>query len=312
MQFTTKDLKAKITMNQPDFILIGAAKSGTSSFYNYVKQHPSIYVSPVGKTNFFVSSFVDGRPRNEDLDFTPEQIEKLNFPITTEESYQQLFQDIPEDKTVLGEISPMYLNSFVAAQKLKTSNPNVKLIAMLRNPADRAYSGYQMQLRKEREERDFASNLNPEEVYIRGGFYYDQLKRFFDVFDRSQIKIFLFEDFKQNPQQIIKEMFDFIGVDNSFVPDLETKFNQGGVPKNKGLYSFIFNSPLTKKIVKSSIIPMLPKELRTKLEFNLRSNLLSKPEPMTLQTRKTLQEIYQEDILKLEGLIERDLQQWLS
>lgn len=298
-------------MNQPDFILIGAAKSGTTSFYNYVKQHPSVYVSPVGKTNFFVSDFVDGRPRNEDLDFTPEQIEKLNFPVTTEESYRQLFQNIPEGKTALGEISPMYLNSFVAAKKLKSSNPNVKSIAMLRNPVDRAYSGYQMQLRQAGEERDFGSNLDSEEVYIRGGFYYAQLKRFFDVFDRRQIKIFLFDDFKQNPHQTIKEMFNFIGVDDSFVPNLETKFNQGGVPKSKGLYSLLFNSPLT-AVAKKGIKPLLPQSARIKLESNLRNNLLSKPQPMTSQTRQVLQELYREDILKLEQLIERDLQRWLS
>jgi hypothetical protein len=298
-------------MNQPTFILIGAAKSGTSSFYNYVKQHPSVYVSPVAKTNFFVSDFVDGKARIEDLDFTPKQITKLNFPVTTLEAYQQLFEDIPAGKTALGEISPMYLNSFVAAKKLKSSNPNVKLIAMLRNPVDRAYSGYQMQLRQTEEQRDFASNLDQEEIYIRGGFYYEQLKRFFDVFERDQIKIFLFEDFKQNPHQVIQEMFDFIGVDDSFVPDLGTKFNQGGVPKNKGLYGLLFNSSLT-AIAKKTITPLLPLKIRNKLESNLKNNLLSKPKPMTLETRSTLQKIYQEDIVKLEKLINRDLQQWLN
>ncbi len=298
-------------MNQPNFILIGAAKSGTTSFYNYVKQHPSVYVSPVAKTNFFVSNFVDGQAKVEDLDFTPEQIRKLNFSVTTPEAYQQLFVNVPPEKTALGEISPMYLNSFVAANKLKASNPDVKLIAMLRNPVDRAYSGYQMQLRQAKEKREFGSNLDPEEIYIRGGFYYDQLKRFYDVFDRSQIKIFLFEDFKQNPRKVIQEMFNFIGVDESFSPDLETKFNQGGIPKNKGLYSLLFNSPLT-AIAKSSITPLLPKKLRIKLESNIKGNLLSKPKSMTPETRKTLQQMYREDILKLEQLIGKDLQQWLS
>lgn len=297
-------------MNQPNFIIIGAAKSGTTSLYNYIKQHPSVYVSPVGKTNFFVSNFVEGRVNPKDLDFTPEQVSKLNFPITTREAYQGLFSNVPPDKTAIGEISPMYLNSFVAAQNLKSSNPNVKLIALLRNPVDRAYSGYQMQLRQTTEKRDFASNLNPDEIYIRGGFYYGQLKRFFDVFARHQIKILLFEDFQQNPLQIMQEIFGFIGVDDSFVPNLETKFNQGGVPKNKGLYSLIFNSPLT-AIAKKSIKPLLPQKMRIKLESLLKSNLLSKPEPMTPEIRQTLQEMYREDILKLEKLIERDLQQWL-
>ena len=305
-------IKFKISkMNQPNFILIGAAKSGTSSFYNYVKQHPSVYVSPVPKTNFFVSDFVDGEARVEDLDFTPEQIKKFNFSVTTPEAYQQLFANVPPGKTALGEISPMYLNSFVAAKKLKASNPDVKLIAMLRNPVDRAYSGYQMQLRQAKEQRDFSSNLDPEEIYIRGGFYYAQLKRFYDVFDSSQIKIFLFEDFKQNARQVIKEMFDFIGVDADFEPDLETKFNQGGVPNSKGLYSLLFNSPLT-AIAKNTVTPLLPKKVRVQLESNIKSNLLSKPEPMTLETRKILQQMYREDILKLEPLIGKNLQQWLS
>ena len=298
-------------MNQPNFILIGAAKSGTSSLYNYIKQHPSVYVSPVAKTNFFVSDFVDGKAKVEDLDFTSEQIDKLNFPITKEEDYQQLFANVSTDKIALGEISPMYLNSFVAAKKIEASNPNVKLIAMLRNPVDRAYSGYQMQLRQAGEDRDFAANLDPEEIYIRGGFYYKQLKRFFDVFDRSQIKVFLFEDFKQNPHQILKEIFTFIGVDNSFEPNLETKFNQGGVPKNKGLYHLLFNSPVN-AIAKKSLIRLLPKKVRAKLESNIKSNLLSKPKPMNLETRKILQDMYREDILQLEQLIRKDLQQWLN
>ena len=298
-------------MNQPTFILIGAAKSGTTSLYNYVQQHPEIYVSPVGKTNFFVSDFIDDRPKNEDLDFTSEQIAKLNFPITTWEAYQNLYKDIPAEIKAVGEISPMYLNSFVAAEKLKKSNPNVKSIAMLRNPVDRAYSGYQMQLRQAKEQRNFAAHLDPEEIYIRGGFYYNQLKRFFDVFDRSQIKIFLFEDFKQNPQQVIQEMFEFVGVDKNFVPNLETKFNQGGVPKNKGLYSLLFNSSAG-KMTKEILTPLLPKKVRSQLESKIKSNLLSKPEPMTPQTRQTLQKMYREDVLKLEQLIERDLQQWLS
>lgn len=297
-------------MNLPNFIIIGAAKSGTTSLYNYLKQHPSIYLSPTKETNFFATNFVDGHPTFKELDFTLEQAKKLNFPITSLEAYQQLFDNVSFDETARGEVSPLYLNSFIAAEKIKFHIPNIKLIAILRNPIDRAYSGYQMQLRQTDENRSFASNLNRDEIYIRSGFYYKQIKRFYDVFDRNQIKILLFENFKQNPLKSTQEIFDFLEVDNTFVPDLSTRFNQGGVPKNKSVYDFVFNSRLS-MILQTNIKLFIPTEARRKLATTLYSSLLSKPKALNPETRETLKAIYKEDILKLEKLIHQEVKQWL-
>ncbi len=297
-------------MNLPNFIIIGAAKSGTTSLYNYLKQHPSIYLSAIKETNFFATNFVDDNPTFEELDFTLEQAKKLSFPITNLEAYQQLFAHVSFNQTARGEVSPLYLNSFIAAEKIKFHIPDVKLIAILRNPIDRAYSGYQMQLRQTNENRSFASNLNRDEIYIRSGFYYKQIKRFYNTFDRNQIKILLFENFKQNPLKSIQEIFDFLEVDNTFVPDLSIKFNQGGVPKNKGIYDFILNSK-SSMILQTNIKRFIPTAARRKLATTLYSSLLSKPKALNPETRETLKAIYKEDILKLEKLIHQEVKQWL-
>lgn len=298
-------------MNLPNFLIIGAAKSGTTSLYNYLRKHPSIYLSPIKETNFFATNFVNEEPAIDRLDFTPEQAKRITFEITNFEAYKKLFAEIKPDIKAVGEVSPLYMNSSIAAQKIKSNLPNVKLIAILRNPVERAYSGYQMQLRNGKETRDFASNLGVEEMYIKTGFYYNGLKRYFDIFDRNQIKIFLFEQFRQDPIKITQEICNFIGVDDTFVPDTSTKFNQGGVPKNKKVYDLFIKSKMSKAI-RGKLRAFISLETRRKIENVISSNLLSKSKGLKLEERETLKEIYKEDILKLENLIDKNLKSWLD
>ncbi|MGL5796321.1 MAG: sulfotransferase family protein, partial [Waterburya sp.] len=295
-------------MNVPNFIVIGAAKSGTTSLYRYLNQHPSIYLSPIKETNFFATKFVDTIPLFQDLDLTLEQAKKNTFPVKNFTDYQRLFEEATSNQTAIGEVSPLYLNSFVAAQKIKSHIPDVKLIAILRNPIDRAYSGYQMQLRQAKETRGFASNLGVEEIYIRGGFYYEQLKRYFETFNSCQIKVLLYEDFRKNPLKVMQEIFKFIEVDDTFAPDTSTKFNQGGIPKNVNAYNLVLNNKIS-TIVQKSLKAMMPPKIRQKLISEVQSRLLSKPQPLTPEIRRQLKEIYQNDVYKLEQLINRNLQQ---
>ncbi|MGL5943950.1 MAG: sulfotransferase family protein [Waterburya sp.] len=298
-------------MNVPNFIVIGAAKSGTTSLYRYLNQHPSIYLSPIKETNFFATKFVDTIPLFQDLDLTLEQAKKNTFPVKNFTDYQRLFEEVTSNQTAIGEVSPLYLNSFIAAQRIKSHIPDVKLIAILRNPIDRAYSGYQMQLRQAKETRSFASNLGVEEIYIRGGFYYEQLKRYFETFNSCQIKVLLYEDFRKNPLKVMQEIFKFIEVDDTFAPDTSTKFNQGGIPKNVNAYNLVLNNKIS-TIVQKSLKAMMPPKIRQKLISEVQSRLLSKPQPLTPEIRRQLKEIYQNDVYKLEQLINRNLQQWLN
>ncbi len=222
-------------MLMPNFLVIGAPKAGTTSLYKYLQQHPQIYMSPVKEPSFFA---LEG----EELDILPSG----NHSVTNIDKYQSLFQGVAEE-IAIGEASTTYLYSPKAPERIKYYLPNVKLIAILRNPVDRAFSNYKMILRnKPSSLKSFSQEIENEQPnlvirrqekkrpitpYIAGGFYYNLLKRYFDIFDSSQIKIYLYEDFTQNTIQVMQDIFKFLEINNTFLPDVSQKYNVS--PKKK-------------------------------------------------------------------------------
>ncbi len=203
--------------------------------------------------------------------------------------------------------------------------PEAKLIAILRDPAERAYSNFLHQVRDGREPlSDFAEALQAEEDRIQSnwgplwhykqtGFYYAQLKRYYDVFKREQIKVYLYEDLNDDPISVLRDAYGFLGVDDAFTPDVSMRYNVSGVPKNErlhALYEFLNRTHPVKSILK----PLLPQETRRRLRERLlnalRNQNLTKP-PFPVVVRRQLVEGYREDILKLQELIQRDLSKWL-
>ena len=265
-------------MIMPNFLIIGAAKAGTTSLYEYLKQHPQIWMSPVKETNFFA---LEG----ETLDFhgPGDQDWISSFSITKIEEYLNLFQGA-ENAVAIGEASPLYLYSPKAPKRIRQYIPNTKLIAILRNPVERAYSQFLMFVRDGREPLgDFAEAIEQEEnrvlnnwewawQYLGVGFYYTQLQRYFDTFAPSQIRVYLFDEFKTNPASILQDMFQFLGVDNSFIPDMSIKHNVS----------------LNAKDSKSAA------------------------STLSLQVQRRLVEVYQKDLLMLQELLQRDLSKWLE
>ena len=169
----------------PNFIIIGAGKCGTTSLYNYLNQHPQIYLCPQKETYFFV----------------PEPIRSKLQPwgaITNFDNYANIFKDANED-SVIGEISTTYYRHPEAAQKIYQTLPQVKIIAILRDPANRAFSDYQMHFRQGNEKKDFATLISPENRFVKPGFYYSELIPYFEVFQREQLKILLLEDLIKKP-----------------------------------------------------------------------------------------------------------------
>nr|MDJ0649638.1 sulfotransferase [Xenococcaceae cyanobacterium MO_188.B19] len=190
-------------MIMPNFLIIGAAKAGTTSLYNYLKEHPQIYMSPVKEPRFFYLM-------NEKLDFRgPGDENILNSSTSDLEDYSTLFQGV-SNEIAIGEASSMYLYHPKTPKRIKSYVPDVKMITILRDPVERAYSHFLMNVKNGLEPlTDFVQVLQEEEIRIRSnwgsnwhhkarGFYYSQVKRYFDIFDRSQIKIYLYEDLKTN------------------------------------------------------------------------------------------------------------------
>jgi hypothetical protein len=288
----------------PNFLIIGAQKAGTSSLYYYLKQHPDVYMSPVKEAHFF--DLAEGR------DF------RNTIPhITGIEDYRALFRGVSKEKAV-GEASPSYIYVPGTPERIRDHIPAAKLIAILRNPVDRAYSAFLHTLRSGREPlTDFARALRAEETRIRDnwhpvfhyrerGFYHVQLKRYFDLFGRDRIRVYLHEDLKADPLGLLRDIFRFLGVDEAFAPDTSVRYNVTGlvVPKNRAVY------PLVRRL--GTLKPVLRRLLPFGARKRIKGQVFAEPPPLAPEVRRALREGYREDIVKLEGLIGRDLSGWLD
>jgi hypothetical protein len=292
-------------MTMPNFLIIGAMKSGTTALYYYLEQHPQIYMSPVKEPNFFC---LEGQDHPDPK------------AISDSETYRRLFKGASGERA-LGEASHRYLYEAKAVERIKFYIPRARLIAILRNPIDRAYSHFLHMVRKGAEPlTDFAQALQEDESgayhkrnfqdYIGRGRYYVQLKRYFNNFHQQQIRVYLYEDLKTAPIDTLQDAFRFLGVDDSFAPDVSLKRNVSGHPKSKILDKLLRPSPLT-----HALKLYLPAELRwrfSKLHDGLKTRNLVEPPPVQPEIRQQLFEVYREDVLQLQELLRRDLSGWFE
>lgn len=294
----------------PDFLIIGAARAGTTSLYQYIRQHPQIFLPRNKEPMFF--ALEDEVPAFSG----PGDDKEINRKsVTSLQEYRKLFSGVDGEK-VVGEASALYLYSPVAVERIQSHVPDVKLIAILRNPVERAYSSYLYTIRDRRETiRDFASALASESARIDNGwehiwhykmmgFYGRQLQRYYSCFDKGQIKVFLYEDLQEKPLEMVKEVFEFLGVDAEFKPDLSLQYNQGGVPKKAWLNKFLTQPSRIKTLIK----PMMPARMM-RLYTEVKHKNLEKP-ILEQSVREGLIEEYKSDIELLQDLLGRDLSAW--
>ena len=303
----------------PNFLVVGAQKAGTTALYQYLKQHPDVYMSPVKEPHFFA---FEGR----DLDYRgPRDRETLGHMVVRDEgAYRELFAGAGGEKA-RGEASAMYLYMEEAVGGIGRHAPDAKLLAVLRNPVDRAYSSFLHMVRDGREpipdfgralaaeEGRISGNWSPIWHYRRMGFYHEQVLRYREAFGPRNLRVFLYEDLEGDPGGVLRDIYEFIGVDPSFVPDVSSRYNVSGVPKSKGLHA-LHRFLLRPNPVKAAFKPFFPKGLRRRMvegSLNtLRNRNLVKP-PFPEEVRRDLIEGYREDVAKLETLIGRDLSGWL-
>src|SRR5437588_3739397 len=158
-------------MTLPNFLIIGAARSGTTSLYQYLRQHPDIFMSRIKETNFYTDE-------DQILD---------SWAVRSRAKYETLFAGAKGERAI-GEATPKYLNAIAGVERIHTDLPGVRLIASLRQPADRSYSSYLGRLMSGRESRDIDDALRPGKYVFDSGLYYPRLRRYFELFPREQIK----------------------------------------------------------------------------------------------------------------------------
>ena len=301
-------------MIMPNFILFGAAKAGTTSVYKYLEQHPDVFMSSFKEPGFF--AFEGEKPR---LNGPGAQKWVDRWVVTDLAAYQQLFAEY-EGQTAIGEASPYYLYYYEKTpQRIYHYLPDVRLIAVLRNPVERSFSNYVWAVRDRAESLTnfndalaaeaarIKDNWGPKWRYKDQGFYYRQLKPYYEIFQPEQIKICLYEDFVANPVAIMQDIFAFLKIDANFIPDMSKKHNTSKIPRNKIWHQFLVKS----NPIKSAIKPFLPLKFRQNLKEKAQEKNLFKP-TLEPKIRDRLTAEYREDILQLQDLIGRDLSLWLE
>jgi hypothetical protein len=288
-------------MTLPNFIIIGVAKGGTTSLHRYLDQHPQVFMSPIKETNFFACE--DARAETRTGEVHPPN--PPYYRAKTLDEYEALFAGV-SGEIAIGEASPRYFGCPTTPQRIYDCIPEVKLVASLRNPADRAFSGFLMRVRKGRAALDMQQRLTPDSHHVREGFYYNQLKRYFDIFPKEQIKICLFEEFKEDPAGAVQDLFKFLGVDTNCVPDTSIRHNPGSIPRSR-LLNRLFYHPALISMAKT----LLPESVQGLVKRVSQTNLKSPPE-FPADLRAELLQLYRTDILKLQDLLDRDLSIWLN
>lgn len=302
----------------PNFMIIGAGKSGTTALYEYLAEHPSVYMSPVKETNFFVlegTSLVD--PKDD-----PEQLFHYPWSITKWEDYTSLFDGVTTE-TAIGEVSPMYLYSKEAAFKIKEKFPDIKLIVILRNPVDRLYSRFMHLARENRRPTSrFEDALQKDTIWwrrndlVKEGFYHQHLQKYYELFSKDQIKVVLYDDFRTDPLREVQNIYEFIGVNGWHEPDLNTEYNVSGLIKNPVLDKFIGQRSLIKELA-GRINPKFKEAITNNQQLKKwvnqlrKKNLVKVPIPANVRNAM-IQSVYGSDIEQLQVLINRDLSNWLK
>ena len=296
--------------NKPNFLLVGAAKSGTTSLFNYLTQHSDIYIPEVKECRFF--SQLPNNYKGLGAEFFP------NSGITDERVYFKLFCE-HEDK-VCGDMSNDYLYYYEKSIKniKKYLGNEIKIVIVLRNPIDRAYSNYMHHISDGWENISFEQALDDENRrieenwgwsyhYVKTGMYYYQVKAYLDNF--RQTKIYFFEELKFK-DSLLKDLYAFLEV--RFTKELKDnkEYNVSGYPRNKLIHNLLNKDNAIKKIIKPVVNSILPKGSIQKVVSNIQNKNLKKVS-MKNDTRERLKNVFEDDIKKLSNLIEKDLSHWL-
>jgi hypothetical protein len=288
----------------PNFFIVGAPRAGTTSLYLYLEKTPGVYMSPVKEPSYFAPNYIRRDPGRFHKD---------------KKEYLRLFENAT-GYIAVGEASPMYLWDPNAPKLIHQTVPHARIIMILRDPIERAYSNYLTIMKYDANVkkssfydelmRDYESRVKlhgRSRLYVELGMYYEQVKRYFDIFGREQVKVIIFEEFAQHTVQTVNEVLAFLGV-NHTVRAITEQYNAYSVPRGPlALWIFSFFRWLRARNIETYKIATLPSHALMK-SFPEKMFFKRKQKPkIDPQSVKFLQEIYRDDVIRLESLLGRSL-----
>jgi len=312
----------KLNNRYPDFILVGAMKTGTTSIYNALKKHPEIFCSPLKEPNYFCTDISDlVKEKGDQWHIKPIQSRddllkaikrgSICEHVLNKDVYLSLFENALDDQ-VVGEFSVSYMRSITAASEIRKKCPDARIIMVLRNPIDRAYSEFLMTLMLGLENCTFsemvAGNIGMSEPhrFLTDGLYYEQVKRYLDIFPREQVLILLQEELRQDFSKSIAKVCEHIGVNPVSGGHPNPESFVGKVVRYKFINNLMYTSGF--KRLMSAVLPKPIVNYGKSFFFKKRN----KNDCMNERDRILLSDFYKNDLKKLCDLIDRDLSYWLD
>jgi len=278
---------------------IGAPKAGTTRIADLLGLHPEVCLSEPKEIHYFNSRMAYIHPpgnTNSEKDYG---------------WYEKHFKHCKVD-ALKGEFSTGYLFDQDAPKRIKERYPNIKLIVCMRHPANRSYSQYIM-FREyfQKESRSFDEVMKLEEEFIGKSLYYKQISHFLNFFDKEQMHFIFLEDLKNEPEETLRKLYDFLEVDRDFVPE---KLNSVANKAKRSKFPIVSRAMgvFTKTMIAlglSGVVDSLKKAGLKDMVISLNSSKL-KYEPMTDYARQYVLEQTIPDTEKLETLLGRDLSHW--
>ncbi len=289
----------------PNFFVIGANRAGTTSLHDYLGQHPQVFMSPNKEPGYFAPK------SDEERALWP----GFQAPITTLDEYRALFAGATDERAV-GESSTAYLTSARAPALIRGTVPDAKLVAVLRNPADRAFSDYELHRSWGNEALSFADAVAAEldhegpvagrmRGYVMSGFYGRSLRRYLEHFPRDQLGVWLYDDLVADPGALVRAMFAFLEVDPAVPVDTTSRRNERYEPRHR-----IIDRIARSRGVRAATRRVMSSGIRVRMREGLR-RVNRAPVEYPEAVRERLVALYRDDIARTEDIIGRDLSAWV-
>jgi hypothetical protein len=287
----------------PNFFIVGAQKAGTTSLHYYLKNIPGVYMPSMKEASYFAPN--------------ARQIDSFDI-IRDKEEYLRLFKNA-KGYVAAGDTSPIYLWDSDSPGLIHQSVPHARIIIILRDPVERAYSNFLMVMKYSGKKLDFFDELmrdyytpnkrfdGKSQLYVELGMYYEQVKRYFDEFGRDRVKVIIFEEFIRHPEQSVNEVLAFLGVDYT-ISKVTEQYNPYSIPRSplsRWIFSF-FRWLRARNIKFYKILALLPDSIT---ESFLEKFLFRRAEKPKIDDKavKFLKEIYYADAIRLQSFLGRSL-----
>lgn len=292
-----------LMLDKIDLMIIGAQKAGTTALKNYLNEHPEILGHPQTEFDFF----------NTDSEYNK------GFEYAIKKYFTE--GDKSTAKIIAAKYVSIYYNDDLL-KKLALHNPNCKLVFIIREPVARAYSAYTMEIFSGWLKRDSleiidaikTNNYNDTmyRLFVKMGLYDDHITMIYKYFPKNQVRIVLYEDLQKNSLEVSQDIFNWVGVDSTFMPNISKKHNETKMSKSKLLSDLILSIQNENNIIKRIAKKILPYNIFTKLgntivEYNKADK---KHEPISKELYEFLHDFYKPHNERFTELTGIDLSHW--